>query len=307
MNDTCKAGRSYVTDWLVAILRVSLRYRRAHKRLPNLIAPRRFSEKIQWRKLFDLDERYISLCDKLSVRDFIESRVGIDHVIPCLWVGDEPENIPYDKLSAPYIIKSTHGSGHVCIVGRDDDVDRKSILELTRSWLQHCHGIVSHEPGYIPVPRRLIIEKLLNLKGEAPLEVKAYVFDGRVRTFQTIAIDAQTRERFRFHSTADWMPLPWVLSGESPLADPVPRPQNLDEVVRMAEALGSGFEHVRVDMYLCDHLIYVGEITLYSQSGLLPFDPDEADYLLGAYWQLRHPLRRALQSMSAGLWEIRTS
>ncbi len=294
-------------DWLAAVLRVSLRYRRAHKRLPNLITPRRFSEKIQWRKLFDLDDRYIVLCDKLAVRDFIGSRVGIDHVIPCLWVGDEPENIPYDNLSAPYVIKSTHGSGHVCIVGRGDHVDSKRILELTRSWLQHCHGTVSLEPGYVPVPPRIIIEKLLVEEAEAPLEVKAYVFDGRVRSFQTISIDVQTRERFRLHLTADWMPLPWKLSGESPLADPLPRPHNLEDIVRIAEALGAGFEHVRVDMYLCGRLIYVGEITLYSQSGLLPYDPDEADYILGAYWQLRHPWRRALKSMSAGRWEIRTS
>ena len=155
------------------------------------------------------------------------------------------------------------------------------------------------------MPRRLIVETLLlNEDGSPPLELKAYVFDGKVKTFQSITIDPTTRERFRSHHTADWIPLNWALQGEASLLDLLPRPSNLDDVTLVAERLGSGLDHVRVDMYLSGPQLYVGEITLYSQSGLLPFTPDEADHVLGAHWRLDRPFARAWRSMTAGRWGL---
>ena len=50
-------------------------------------------------------------------------------------------------------------------------------------------------------------------------------------------------------------------------------------------------------MYDADDSIWVGELTLYSWSGLTPFTPDEADKLVGSYWSLQRPARRALNAM----------
>ena len=55
---------------------------------PSLIFPTRYTEKIQWRKLFDLNPLYAVLCDKLAVRDVVRERIGPEYLVPLLWTGD---------------------------------------------------------------------------------------------------------------------------------------------------------------------------------------------------------------------------
>jgi TupA-like ATPgrasp len=78
-------------------------------------------------------------------------------------------------------------------------------------------------------------------------------------------------------------------------------------MIDIAERLGADFDHVRVDLYDCDDVIYVGELTLYSHSGLYVAKPDEADLILGKSWPLKSPARRALRAVLGGRREIRPS
>ena len=293
--------------WIRAGLAVARRYRRRHGRFPNLLFPRRFTEKMQWRKLFELDPLYVTLCDKIAVREFVESRIGGSFLVPCLWTGDDPAALPLDLLEPPYVIKSSHGCGHVIIVEDRSALHQHRIRDLTRSWMDHCHGSETYEPGYIDVPHRLIVERLLlERDGTPPLEIKAYVFGGEVATFHVVAIDPQDRQRRRLHVTKDWQPLSWTLMDEPAMTVPVARPENLANLVDVAQRVGAGLDHVRVDMYLCQERVYVGEVSVYSQSGLSPFDPDDADFTLGARWQLRRPWLRALAAILSGPREIKT-
>jgi hypothetical protein len=104
-------------DWLLAIRRIYIAYHEHHGFYPSLMFPIRFTEKMQWRKRFDLNPAYSILCDKLAVRDFVRERVGQELLIPLLWFGDDPSAIPFDTLEPPYILKSSHASGHTIIVG----------------------------------------------------------------------------------------------------------------------------------------------------------------------------------------------
>jgi hypothetical protein len=58
-----------------------------HQRSPNILAPRRFTEKVQWRKLFDMNSIYPVLSDKLAVSIYSASRVGDKFLVPLLWSG----------------------------------------------------------------------------------------------------------------------------------------------------------------------------------------------------------------------------
>ena len=103
-------------DWVRAIRRIYHSYHARHGFYPSLIFPVRYTEKIQWRKLFDLNPFYPVLCDKLAVRDIVNERVGPEFLVPLLWTGNNPHAIPFEALPAPYIMKSTHGTGHTIIV-----------------------------------------------------------------------------------------------------------------------------------------------------------------------------------------------
>ena len=58
------------------------------------------------------------------------------------------------------------------------------------------------------------------------------------------------------------------------------------EMKLIAEKLSAGIPHVRVDLYDINGKIYFGELTFFSGSGNIPFEPDEWDYKIGEWFQL---------------------
>ena len=290
-------------DWLLAIRRIYIAYHNHHGFYPSLMFPIRFTEKMQWRKLFDLNPAYSVLCDKLAVRDFVRERVGQEVLIPLLWFGDDPSAIPFDTLEPPYILKSSHASGHTIIVENKASLDETAIRETARSWLAWNHAEAFNEPGYVHVPQALLVEKLLlNRDGSAPLEHKVQVFDGVAKVIHSLTVSAKNRSRFASHHTADWIELPWNIL--TPLGHSLNPPRLLEEIIEVAERLGAGFDHLRIDLYECDDRICAGEMTVYSYSGLQPILPDSADFALGAYWRIRLKWLRALWAIFAKKREI---
>ena len=168
-----------------------------------------------------------------------------------------------------------------------------------------CHGTSNNEPAYVHLPRRLIVERLLvRPDGTAPLEHRVSVFDGRVAFIRTTTSDANGRPCFGDVHDRDWTRLP--ITWERP-AHPVPppRPARLAEMIELAERLGAGLSQCRVDIYDCGDRFMVGEITLYSQSGLVPYPDPAHDFALGAPWIISRPMLRAFRAVAVGRWEIR--
>lgn len=291
-------------DWARAVRRTYRAYHARHGFSPSLIFPVRYTEKMQWRKLFDLNPLYAVLCDKAAVRDIVSERVGPEYLAPLLWVGS-PDDIPFETLEPPYIIKSTHGTGQIIVVEDKAGLDERAVRETAGAWLDQCHGTALDELGYVHVPHRLVVEKLLlRADGSAPIERKIYVFDGTARVVQSTIVSMQDRTRLVSHHDMNWTELPWTITNPRPTG-PVDPPRHFGEMIRIAERLGTGFDHVRVDMYECDDKIYVGEMTVYSYSGLHPIQPDSADYVLGSYWNLRPGRLQALWTILAKRREIR--
>jgi hypothetical protein len=271
-------------------------YRRVYGRYPNLLRPRRFSEKIQWRKLFDLNPLYAVMADKIAAREFIRQRVGEEWLVPLLWTGDKVDDIPFDTLEPPYILKCNHGSTFNIIVRDRESLDREQIRATLQDRLARNFGAYMREPCYTPIRPRLLAEPLIaEADGSPPLELKIFVFDGRAKLIHGVFVD-QARARFDAIHDCDWRRLPWHAFNQ-PYAGEVPRPARLAQFLSLAERLGAGFEHLRVDFYQWREQPRVGELTLYNLSGLWPFTPDEADFILGEWWQLRRPISRALKAV----------
>jgi hypothetical protein len=219
-------------------------------------------------------------------------------------VGDDPDAIPFDRLAPPYALKSTHASGQTIIVRDLAALDVPAARAVARDWLAHCHGTSMTEPAYIHLTPHLIVERLLVLPdGKPPPEQKVYVFDGRAILIRTNTPDAVGHPRFGDVHSRDWtwLPIRW----ECP-AHPVPpsRPARLAEILELAERLGAGISHCRVDIYDCGDTLMVGELTLYSQSGLVIYPDPAHDFALGALWKIRWPMLRAFWTVAVRRWEI---
>ena len=67
---------------------------------------------------------------------------------------------------------------------------------------------------------------------------------------------------------------------------PIELPNNLGEMIALAEKLSADEPFLRVDFYNVNGKIYFGELTFYPASGMLPWTPEEADIKIGEYLEL---------------------
>jgi len=144
----------------------------------HLVRPRRFSEKMQWRKLFDLDPIHMVFCDKIATREYVAQRLGPDAIVPILWQGHDLIGLPLETLRPPYIIKCSHGSGFNIVIRAGEVVDCVAIRSQLALWLAIDFGLKMIEPGYRGVPRWLLVEPLLTNQGGFPAEYKFFMFNG---------------------------------------------------------------------------------------------------------------------------------
>ena len=119
-----------------------------------------------------------------------------------------------------------------------------------------------------------------------PDDYKFFVFHGTCRYVQVDRgrFDVRTQDFF----TSDWSHLP--LNGGHPWAMPsIPRPERLEDMVRMAQRLGQGTDFVRVDLYDLPARIVFGELSSFPAGGDSPFDPESFNLEFGSHW---NPPRR---------------
>ena len=111
-------------------------------------------------------------------------------------------------------------------------------------------------------------------------------------------------ERTQAYYDMQWRLLPLRKSDMPPCTSPVPRPLEFDTMRFMAERLADGRDHIRIDFFVSDGCVYVGELTIYHHSGLFRYEPDIYDCTLGEWWQLRRPLLRAVCTIIRRDWGI---
>jgi hypothetical protein len=128
----------------------------------------------------------------------------------------------------------------------------------------------------------MIEETIVTAEGARPDEIRLFVFDGKVAAINTVFVEDGKIRNGAFH-TPEWALLDWRFSRT--VDREFERPLRLDDMIAVAERLGAGLDHVRVDIYDCGDRFWIGELTLYSWSGYSRFSPDEADLALGAHWK----------------------
>ena len=77
----------------------------------NWDKPKRFNQKIIWLKRnYRVKDAYIYV-DKLIVKKYVQKKITGEIVIPTLGSWEDPNQINFDNLKKPFILKSNHGSG----------------------------------------------------------------------------------------------------------------------------------------------------------------------------------------------------
>lgn len=264
-------------------LRRRVVYLRAHRRLLSLRHPVRYTEKVNWRMVHDRRELMVTACDKQAMKRYAADRVGRDRLrVPrTLWSGtciDELLGVP---LPDRWVLKPNAGTRQVYLGSGVPDLT--VLRPLATRWLSDRGLARWGEWGYRNAERTLIVEEHIGAARTADLwDWKFFVFGGEPRIIQ-VDSGRLTEHRRRLY-TAQWEALPHRC--EVPLAPVIAAPTELPEMLGIAADLGAAFDHIRVDLYLADGEIWFGEITPYSGSGVVGFEPDDLDLTLGDAWVL---------------------
>jgi hypothetical protein len=268
-----------------AAVQIARAHRGHHGRIPNLWNPRTFNEKIQWMKLFNRDPRMPIYANKIAVKQLVAEKIGEHWIIPTLWSGDNPANIPFAKLSPPYVIKTNQGSGTNYFVYTVADIRPDEIRDVMAGRLQSNQGLYFHEWHYLAITPGILIEPILDVHGEIPPDFRFFVFSGKVHFIQ---YDRATDCGYRPFFDTNWQQQPFSFEHRRIGSVPpeIPRPPHLSEMISAAEEIGGEFSFARVDLYDVPQGPKFGEVTFAPGAGHSVFNPPEIDRLFGDLWKL---------------------
>jgi TupA-like ATPgrasp len=248
---------------------------------PRLDPPVTFNEHILFEILTCRDPLLRVVADKLTVRDLIRNRVGPEYVVPLLGVWKNPHDIRWDCLPERFVVKPNHASLRHAIIKSRAEIDPSSLARQCQTWIDFDFFDECLEWHYRDLPRRILIEPLLvGPDGGPPPEAKVFTFGGRAEIIRLLTGSGETIRDQWFSRDGERLPLQTLTRpGEAELSN-----EMAAALVAVSERLAAGFRHIRVDFYLTDAGLRIGELTAFNVSGLQQFQPKEWDERLGALW-----------------------
>ncbi len=246
--------------------------------------PVKFSEKIQWIKLYDNSALKTRLADKYQVREWIKDKIGERYLIPLLGVWDRPEEIDYDSLPEQFVIKCNHGSAYIYVVKDKKKMDKYKIRHLLQEWMNTEFAYKSLELHYRGIPRKILAEQYIQQQDGGLTDYKFHCFGGR-----PLAVQLVGDRDFKGHTAREifmdlsWNPMPCTYTNARYEEGKLKKPSTFEEMVRIAEILSEGFKYVRVDLYSVDGKVLFGEMTFTPTSGYSQWKPAEYDQYWGQF------------------------
>ena len=259
---------------------IKLKYRLLMKKKINLKYPKTFNEKLNWIKLYYRKPIMTTMADKYEVKKYVSDIIGPEYVIPSIAIYDKWDDIEFNSLEAPFVLKTTHSSGVIKIVKDKNDFDYETTKKKFNKSLKENYYYSCREWPYKDIKPRIIVEKFVKDSKEDNLPVyKFFCFDGEPYLVQTIKNDKTSYETIDYFDM-NWERLDLKQNFENSKV-PLDKPSNFEEMKKLAAKLSKSFPFVRVDLYSVDGKIYFSEFTFFSDAGYQRFYPDKWDLILG--------------------------
>ena len=289
----CRGWLPFVSDEAY----IKLQFKEMFSYPLDLTHPRTLNEKLQWLKLHDRKPEYTTMVDKYAAKQWVADRIGEQYIVPTLGVWDHFDDIDFDALPDQFVLKCTHDSGSVVIVRDKAQMDKAVAREKLESGLAKNWFYAAREWAYKDVPPRIIIEKYLvdeagvesnghkEGSGSGLTEYKLFCFSGKPRVILVCKGVAHGDGRTNDYCDMDFCRLPFTSLYPNSEGE-LKAPEQYEEMLWVARELSAGVPQLRVDMYIVNGQVYVGELTFYHNAGMSAFDPPEWDTKLGSWIQL---------------------
>lgn len=245
----------------------------------NLKNPHRYTEKLQWLKLFYRNDLMPIVSDKYEVRKYLEDK-GYGYLLnELIAVYENVDEINIDELPDQFVIKASHGSGWNLIVKDKSQVNWFWWKKIMRSWLKQNLSWFGREWNYANQKPRLIVEKYLEDDSGELRDYKIICLNGEPQFMQ---IDQnRSTNHIRIYVDENGQIVDMDDSQKHHGIFKVPFGDNQRKMFELARELSQPFPNVRIDFYEHNGKIYFGEFTFFGGSGFYSFEPDEWDYTWG--------------------------
>ena len=284
VSEHLKELLSFLPDKAYLRLYYFLRFRKPC----HFSAPKTFSEKMQWLKLYNRKETYTVMADKYAAKDYVAEKIGSEYIIPTLGVWERFEEIDFEVLPEQFVLKCTHDSGGLVVCRDKQALDKENAEKVITESLRRDYYRVAREWPYKDIPRKIIAEKLMwdETQRSCLTDYKFYCFNGEPK-FLYVSSGMEN------HATAsvsflnlDWTFAPFRRMDYRPFEQLPPKPVRYAKMLEIARVLSAGEPFLRVDLYEINEKIYFSELTFTPCGGMMAFHPSQWDVTLGSWISL---------------------
>lgn len=246
----------------------------------NIDNPRTFNEKLQWLKVYDHKDIYSKMVDKYEAKLFLSDLIGNKYIVKTYGVFNSFDEIDFDKLPDQFVIKCTHDCGGLIICKDKKTLDLNLAKKKINKCLKKNYYYSTREWPYKNVKPRIIIEELLvNDDGTEPIEYNFFCFNGIPKIVLTCHGDKRVKRYNDFYDMSfNKLDLKCTYDNSDFIEK---KPVLFEEMVKLSTIISKDLPHLRVDFYLCDGKLYIGELTFYHWSGFGKYSPKKWNYELG--------------------------
>jgi hypothetical protein len=235
---------------------------------PNLNDPKEFMEKILWLKLYHYTENYGKYVDKFEVRNYIEEKIGEKYLNELIGVYSSASEINFNELPNQFVIKGTHGSGYNIIVKDKNELNITRTKKQINKFLSQNYYHKFRESIYKNVKPRIIIEKYISeIDNDSLIDYKFHCFHGQPKY---VFVQKNKSENIsKCFYDLNWnrvLPEKFIPAFSN---SNFTKPDNFEEMIQIAQKLSEGFIFLRVDLYSIGNKIIFGELTFFSNAGLV--------------------------------------
>ncbi|MCK6832350.1 MULTISPECIES: ATP-grasp fold amidoligase family protein [Enterobacter] len=256
---------------------------------PDIKSPTTLSEKICHRLVYDHNNLYTMLADKLAVREYVASRTTRVKVVPLIGVYRRFSHIDFSILPDQFVLKCNHDSGSTIICTNKNQFNyRQARKKLTLALKKNLY-YTTREWQYKNITPVILCEPYVDLfnnadRNSTPEMLRIHCFHGVAHYVEADFTDDRGREFINVYDR-HWNLQPFQM--EYPNTPVAPgEPKLFREALLAAQELAKGLDYCRVDLMLKSDEIYFSEITLSPKRGKLRITPLEWDTKLGDIWQL---------------------
>ncbi len=236
-----------------------------------------FNQKIQYIKLYGINDLMRGCTDKAKVRDFIRESIGAKYLKPVLRICNSFDEINFDKLPNSFVIKCNHGcKWHYIIKNKEKYLKNKLLIDLTRQnitgWLEQDYGFWGgFELQYRNIEHKILIEPLLREEINTPVrEIEVYCFNGKPKIFINVQYGVK-REICYYDESFNFIDL--ILHPDGKNIIKKEKADNLlNQTNELSIKLSKNFCFVRVDWLVFKNKLYFNELTFTPYSGFIKFD-----------------------------------